>query len=329
MPNPLQFGMQVTALCVALLLTGCTSFGPTPHLADTSTIAAARLPTPDVSLDIPGLGPCTDAADRRVHLNASQPVTVMVHGCFGSAGRFRALADVLAFHGQQSVCFSYDDRDSIEKSSAELARAIEHLASRMPRAAINVIGHSQGGLVSRRALIKEREDALAADSTIRLVTVSAPFSGIRAARFCAFTWLRVASLGLQDLACRAISGDKWYEITYASDLINQPGALLPIVSEHLKIVTDERNSCRRSNATGICIEDDHVFELAEQYQVEVDADRRVANVEIRAGHVEIVGNASIVPNKLLAALQEHDIIAPTPESRRAALNALLARIYLQ
>ncbi|HEY5764252.1 MAG TPA: alpha/beta hydrolase, partial [Rhodocyclaceae bacterium] len=284
--------VRIAALTAGLtLLAGCTVFGPTPHIADTSAIDSGRLPEPDLSLDIPGLGPCTDSPDRRVQLNASHPVTVMVHGCFGSAGRFRALSDVLAFHGQQNVCFSYDDRDSLEKSSAELARALERLASSMPRSAINVIGHSQGGLVSRRALISERDDALTTDSPIRLVTVSAPFSGIRAARFCAYTWLRVASLGLQDLACRAVSGDKWYEITYASDLINQPGELLPVVNDHLKIVTDERDSCRRRSAAGACLEDDHVFELAEQYQSAVDADRRVANVEIRAGHVEIVGNA--------------------------------------
>lgn len=325
MPSIARIAALSTAL---LLLAGCTAFGPTAHVPDTSEIDAGRLPFPDLVLDVPGLGPCTDAADRRVHLNASQPVSVLVHGCFGSAGRFRALADVLAFHGQQSVCFSYDDRDSIDKSSAELARALEGLASKMPGVAINVIGHSQGGLVSRRALISDRSDALALDSPIRLVTVSAPFSGIRAARFCAYPWLRVASLGLQDLACRAISGDKWYEITYASDLIQQPGTLLPSVGEHLKIVTDERDSCRRVAPSGACLEDDHVFGLAEQYQPEVDADRRVANVEIRAGHVEIVGNASIVPSKLIGALQDHGIIAATPAERRAALNALLARLYL-
>ena len=329
MAKLVRIAVQLAALSTALMLAGCTSFGPTPHLADASAIDDGRLPEPDTSLDIPGLGPCTDAADRRVHLNASHPVTVMVHGCFGSAGRFRALSDVLAFHGQQSVCFSYDDRDSLEVSSAELARALEKLASRVPRSAINVIGHSQGGLVSRRALISDRPDALASDSSIRLVTVSAPFSGIRAARFCAYTWLRVVSLGLQDLACRAVSGDKWYEITYASDLINEPGELLPSVSEHLKVVTDERGSCRRRSESGACLEDDHVFEISEQYQAAVDADRRVTNVELLAGHVEIVGNSSIVPTKLLAALQAHGIIAPTPENRRAALSALLARLYLQ
>ncbi len=51
-----------------------------------------NLPPADVSLNIPGLGPCTDNPDRTLHLNSSQPINVLTHGCFGSSGEFRGLA---------------------------------------------------------------------------------------------------------------------------------------------------------------------------------------------------------------------------------------------
>jgi len=48
----------------------------------------SRLPPADISLTIPGLGPCTNNPDRTLHLNSQQPVTVLVHGCRGSTGNF-------------------------------------------------------------------------------------------------------------------------------------------------------------------------------------------------------------------------------------------------
>jgi hypothetical protein len=36
------------------------------------TIDTSRLPPPDRTLSIPGLGPCTDTPDRTLHLNSSQ-----------------------------------------------------------------------------------------------------------------------------------------------------------------------------------------------------------------------------------------------------------------
>jgi hypothetical protein len=46
-------------------------------------------------------------------------VTILVHGCFGSAGRFRPLAQVYAFQGQQTACFSYNDRNRLFTSKAQ------------------------------------------------------------------------------------------------------------------------------------------------------------------------------------------------------------------
>lgn len=318
----------VVAAVVLMMLSACSTPRPTAHIVDDTAIAQSRLPTPDRSLEIEGLGPCTDAPDRTLQLNSGHEINLMVHGCFGSAGRFRALADVLAFHGQQSACFSYDDRASLEDSSGELARAVEALAAAVPGVNINVIGHSQGGLVARRALIAERSDRLAAQASVRLVTVSAPFAGIRSARFCAYPLLRIATLGLNDLACHAISGPKWFEITYASGFTHRPGTLVENVSEHLKVVTDERDSCRRRTENRSCVESDYVFSLGEQYHAPVDAHRDVVNVELRAGHVEIVGNHETVPTALIETLQKHGVIAPTPPEHRSALRVLLTRLYL-
>ena len=115
----------------------------------------SRLPTSDINLTIPGLGPGTNNPDRTLHLNSQQPVTVLVHGCRGSTGNFRALAEVMAFQGQQSACFDYDDRDSLMVSSAQLANSLDQLAAQMRNKQITVIGHSQGALVSRKALVAD------------------------------------------------------------------------------------------------------------------------------------------------------------------------------
>lgn len=127
--------------------------------------------------------------------------------------------------------------------------------------------------------------------------------------------------------CKVVTGDNWFEITSASEFIRRPGPLLPTVQRFLKIVTDERNSCRRRDANGRCIESDYVFSLGEQYQPVVDRLPRLTNVEVEAGHVEIVGDRNVVPRKLLAILQQEGMLAPTPPERRVALERLLADLY--
>jgi len=74
----------------------------------------------------------------------------------GSAGRFRSLAQLYAFHGQQAVCFSYDDRASLVHSSGELITALEGLSGQMQNRQLSVLGHSMGGLVARKALERNR-----------------------------------------------------------------------------------------------------------------------------------------------------------------------------
>jgi Palmitoyl protein thioesterase len=332
LPSPTNKARNMRALAVAvsifalLDLTGCSAVSRDPALF---TYDQSRLPPSDLNLTIPGLGPCTNNPDRTLHLNSREPVTVLVHGCRGSTGNFRALAEVMAFHGQQSACFDYDDRDSLTLSSAQLAASLDKLAAQMHNKQITVIGHSQGALISRKALVAERKDPMQDKQTqLRLVTISGPFSGIASAEQCGSptTIMRVLTLGLLEPLCKIVSGEKWYEITSASDFIRQPGALREQVQTYLKIDTDERDACYR-NDEGACIEKDYTFSLKEQYYAPVDQAPLVKNVEIKAGHVQIVGDQRVAPVKLIAILQQNGILNQTETTRGAAFNRLLARLY--
>lgn len=317
----------VIAGIVALLVTGCAS---TPYVNDPSLWEYNRgnLPTPDLKLDIAGLGPCTDNPDRTLQLDSKQPTIILTHGCFSSSGRFRALAEVFAFHGQQTACFTYDDRDKLTKSADELIDAVKQLGRSMQNKNITIIGHSQGGLISRNAMTKDRKlNLVGEDLNLELVTISAPFNGIATANHCGSTLLQIVTLGLIVPICYAISGDKWYEITKHSDFIQNPGTLVPQIDSYLKIVTDETNTCRRFDNDGICAEDDYVFSVPEQYYSAVDNDKRITNIELNAGHVEIVGDQKVVPNKLIAILQQQGIMKQTSAEQKLQLEQLLAQLY--
>ncbi|MBI5007746.1 MAG: alpha/beta hydrolase [Nitrosomonadales bacterium] len=285
-----------------------------------------NLPAANVTLNIPGLGPCTDNPDRTLRLDAAQPINVLVHGCFGSSGEFRGLAQVLAFHGQQTACFTYDDRDSLTHSATDLRSAVDQLAAQTHATPITVIGHSQGALISRKSLTELPLAPPQHQSELRLVTISGPFDGIASAETCGKKWLYPLTLGLLPASCYVVTGAKWSDITYSSRFIREPGMLIPQVSSYLKIDTDERDSCRREE-NGRCLENDDVFSLAEQHNPLVENDARAKRVEVKAGHVEIVGNKRVAPTKLIATLQQQGVIRATAPDRLSAFNLLLARIY--
>ncbi len=319
--------MAFTALAATaiVLLAGCATEGAIdPEL---QTIVQGKLPPANITLNISGLGPCTDNPDRSLHLNSQQAVTVLVHGCFGSSGNFRGLAQVLAFHGQQTACFTYNDRDSLMLSSSQLTAALEQLAQKMGSKHVNVIGHSQGALIARKSLVADRPNPIRNDDLqLRLVTVSGPFSGIASASPCGNPVMRVLSLGLLGLTCKIVTGDKWSEITYNSEFIRQPGSLHKQVRDYLKIDTDERGTCRRLG-NGVCAEADNIFSLEEQRNATIDRDPVTNTVEVKAGHVEIVGDKRVAPVKLIAILQQHGILNPTEPQRSAELNVLLTKLY--
>jgi pimeloyl-ACP methyl ester carboxylesterase len=315
--------LKISLPLLLALLTGCAT-RDTEFAAD---LELGRLPRADTALRIEGLGPCTDNPDRTLHLDASQPISVLVHGCYGSSGQFRGLAQVLAFHGQQSACFTYDDRARLADSGAALTRALVQLAERSQVPHITVIGHSQGALVARRSVAQPLKAPLQArPAPLRLVTISGPFSGIESARPCGLRWLYPLTLGLLPLSCYVTTGPKWTDITYSSDFLLEPGLLSPHVVSHLKIDTDERQTCRRRDGDR-CVETDDVFSLSEQRSVPVEADMRVTRVEVSAGHVEIVGDKRVAPTKLIAILQQHDVVRPTEPQRLAAFERWLALRY--
>ncbi len=315
----------ISSLVVLAGLAGCSFVGP-PYEPDPRPLDASRLPVPDVAARVGQLGPCTEAPDRTLSLNASLPVTVLVHGCNGSAGRFRELAQLYAFHGQQAVCFEYDDRLSLVQASSQLLVALDRLTAEVPGREVTVIGHSMGGLIARKAMEAGTRGSGSSARPYNLATVSAPVAGIAVARHCGSTWLKYLSLGAVPGICWMISGDNWFEITDSSPFIRQPGPLAPEVRRFLKVVTDERGTCRR-RVLGMCVESDNVFSLPEQYNPVIDEYARVTNVEVGAGHVEIVGYRNVPPRKLVAILQDQGLMAPTPPPRRAAFERLLAELY--
>jgi pimeloyl-ACP methyl ester carboxylesterase len=320
--------LNVFRIAALLVVAGSFSACATHDGVVAADLEPGRLPAPNTTLAIAGLGPCTDNPDRSWRLDAAQPVHVLVHGCFGSSGQFRALAQVLAFHGQQSACFTYDDRARLDDSAAELRRALGQLAAASSVPQITVIGHSQGALVARRALTDVPLPVALPkpELDLRLVTVSGPFSGIAAARTCGRQWLYPLSLGLLPLSCYAFTGPKWADITESSPFIAEPGPLAQQVRGHLKIDTDERGTCRRDEAER-CVASDDIFSLDEQRHAPVEADSRVKRLQINAGHVEIVGDKRVAPTKLIAALQQEGVLRPTAPERLSALGVLMMQLY--
>jgi hypothetical protein len=323
----LMLHMRTIVLFSCFILSACAHQEET-HL-DSPLSNVSSLPNPDVTVQIASLSNCTHQESDELNLNSQEPVTVIVHGCFSSAGRFRTLADVFAFHGQQTVCFNYDDRERLTSSSKELITAIEELSAVLQEPNIMLIGHSQGGLVARRALIEERSDRIdISDVEISLATISAPFGGIEAAAHCGSKTLAWLSLGLIKPVCQIITGRKYQDIPSNSDFILEPGQLIPSVNRHLKIVTDEVNTCRVYDERGACIEDDFVFSVDEQYQQTVDAQPGLIPLLVKAGHVEIVGDANTVPVKLIGILQQQGFLRDTPTEAKEELTKLLAGLYL-
>lgn len=268
-----------------------------------------RLNSAHVVINVPRLRPCNDGAQSTLHIDSRQPVNVLVYGYNGSSANLLGLAKALASFGQQTVCFEYDGRDKLMLVSGQLVNAIDTLAQHLETPEITVIGHSIGGLVARKALIKDRPDPIRnGEIKLNLVTISTPFAGIDSTRSCSNLAYLEAKRRFVDLFCWVISGDNSNEITPASDFIRAPGNLMPQVRHHLVVVTDERGSCRRRIDAGLCIETDFVFTLAEQQHAGVINAPRTAIVRIRAGHAEIIGGSDVTPNKLIDLFQREGIV---------------------
>lgn len=302
---------------LALALAGCGG----------SVIQTAPLHFGEASaVEIDGLTPCTDGSTEPARLDPNRPLVVLVHGCNDSAARFTALAEVFEAHDQQTVCFTYESRDRIDTGARRLARSLDELESKLPGQAITIIGHSQGGLVSRRAVTDSLEEAeLSAD--YRLVTVSSPFAGIRMARHCALKWLYPLSFGITPAICHGVAGRNWTEIHRGARIVERPGSLRGQVASYLQIRTDERDACRVRAEDGSCVEDDFVFSLAEQ-ENPMSVDPRSETLEVKAGHVEIVGDGASIPTALIEVLQSKGIMNATKPEQAESVARLLRELYL-
>lgn len=277
---------------------------------------------------IVGLYACDDPTGHApVTLDATRPLTVIVHGCTSSGNRFKTLAGVFQAHGQQTLCFNYNDRDYLNTSATQLAAALSALQTRLAPQELTVLGHSQGGLVARRALQVDLPKPLVVKEgfSFRLVTVSSPFAGIKSSADCGRTWLHVLSLTATVMVCLVITGNKWTEIPPGSGFMTNLSPTL--ATRHLHIVTDERDSCRRLRPDGSCADDDFVFGLEEQNAPQINGRPGVTTVEVRQGHAAVVGENGVVPQRLIDLLQEQGVLAQTPAARRDAIAMFIDRLY--
>ncbi|MDJ0761906.1 MAG: hydrolase [Myxococcota bacterium] len=280
-----------------------------------------------IRVSIDGLDGCGLGGDV-VEIDPRTPLVVLVHGCNTSSGRFRTLAGVFEARGQQAICFTYNDRARLAESARRLANAIHDLRHRMKNDKLILLGHSQGGLLTRRALASTNPAKSAASTgfDLHIVTISSPFNGIEASSHCSLIGMHIATLGFSVFLCRSIAGAKWREIHANAAFIRNPGRLGAEVDTYLKIVTDERDTCRVYE-NGECVEDDYVFSLAEQYNARVDGDPRTQNVEVRAGHVEIVGAVGEVPVKLLKILERQGVLNPVAPSKQHSVARKVKQLY--
>jgi hypothetical protein len=276
---------------------------------------------------IVGLFPCEAGGRDVVDLDPTRPLTVLVHGCNSSGERFKTLAQVFEANGQQTICFNYNDRDYLNTSATQLASALSALERRLEPGELTLLGHSQGGLVARRALQADLPQPLISREgfSYQLVTISSPFSGIASATDCARTWLHVVSLTTTVAVCLVITGNKWTEIPPGSAFMNNRTPL--VMTRHLQIVTDERATCRQRRENGTCKVDDFVFGLDEQHNPIVTTDPRVSTVELKEGHAAVVGENGVAPLLLIETLQKEHVLVATPPEQRASFSGLLTRLY--
>jgi pimeloyl-ACP methyl ester carboxylesterase len=303
------------AVLLVALVSGCRR--------NTGAIVDAREPIADAR--VPGLYPCTEGGRGVIDLDPHKPLTLLVHGCSSSGARFKTLARVFEASGQQALCMNYNDRDSLNTSATQLAEALTFLQGRLDPQELTILGHSQGGLVARRALQADLPHPLQTRPgfTYRLVTVSTPFAGIRSSADCGKTWLHLLSLSVTVAVCLAVTGNKWTEIYPGSPFMRNPAPVS--VTRHLQVQADERDTCRTPGPDGRCRVDDFVFGLDEQASDVIARDAAWDTVTLKAGHAAVVGENGVPPRLLIETLQREGILLPAPLEKQGEVDALLER----
>lgn len=247
---------------------------------------------------------------------------MLVHGCNSSIAKFKNLAEVFQSRGQQAVCFTYDDRDSLISVADELNVALTALSPDLGSGKVTVIGHSQGGLIARHAASSADQVPVHVE---RLLTVSTPFAGIRSARDCGSLPMHIFSFGITVGICQSIAGRKWTEIHERAPFILSPPPLPREVERHLAVITDESGSCRRYEESK-CVDSDDVFSLDEQ-SVRNLVDRQIDTKIVRSGHTAIVGEEQIVPVALIDLLEQEKVLKLPASATLEARRQLLEQIY--
>ena len=200
---------------------------------------------------------------------AGDPVVVVVHGIMPVHASFDPLIAHLS-RGAQVYYYQYDDTQDLDATARLLGEKLGAVLDEHPAASVDIVAHSMGGLISRRALTVGHPAGLAArNEQIRLVTIASPFGGFGGADF--------ARLDM------GIGADSWQDMGSTSQFVTQPGELGPNVT-HVKLETDEAGKTRLD--AGQPASDD-AASLDQQRQPAVD--RQASRTELLdLGHVGVL-----------------------------------------
>jgi len=284
---------------VCIVFAGCRSSALSPDARDEKALHR--------------LVDCQNPEQGVADVRRDEDLVVLVHGCNSSIVKFQNLAAEFESRGQQVACFPYDDRDSMVSSARELNIALDALRGRLGSGHVTLIGHSQGGLIARQAATAVDESPV---QVTQLVTISAPFSGIRSARSCGNLPLHILTFGISVGVCQMIAGRKWTEIHGHAPFMVAPPALAPEVQHHLAVVTDEADACR-GRRDKQCEQDNVMFTLQEQGLRHLE-EKRVERQVVRAGHSAIVGEEGRVSAALVGLLEAENILQAVREETAVA-----------
>lgn len=224
----------------------------------------------------------------RLPLDPRRPVAIWVHGYDPAPGEADPLLRDLQRRGYQVVRFRYDWEQRMDTSADALVRALRALRAEYSLRGLTVVAHSQGGLISRKAMTVGREPTLAGDVPIDLVTIASQFPGYGAANM---TYL-LPKVNIFGVKASHRDLRSW------SPFIRHPGALGANV-RHVKVETRERGKRRLEN--GRLVDD---CSAPRQPQPEVDADPRLVHkASLDLGHVGVLRDErGRVPDALRAVL---------------------------
>lgn len=224
----------------------------------------------------------------RLPLDPKRPVAIWVHGYDPAQGEADPLLRDLQRRGYQVVRFRYDWEQRMDASADALVRAVRALRAEYSLPGLTVVAHSQGGLISRKAMTVGRELTLAGDVPIELVTIASQFPGYGAANM---TYL-LPKVNIFGVKASHRDLRSW------SPFIRDPGALGANV-RHVKVETNERGKKRLED--GRLVDD---CSAPRQPQPQVDADPRLAHkATLELGHVGVLrDDQGRVPAALRAVL---------------------------